>query len=512
MNEPFSEELLSAYFDDELSSEQRAEVEKHLHESPAAQSQLADFGRISEAIKSLPQEPAPIELSSAVLKEAERQSLLPSAAPIAPSQPRLQTVLKSTAWGMVTLTAGFFLIVGLFNQFSDDQSPLLMSSTETENESLAFNFEELAVSTPAPDAKQPFADKLGGGLGGGAQPFEAVKMDAKVGRSAAGVSFGSITNGIPALAAPTNSNLSFSNATTDLTKVEIGDVIPYLEMSEDRAAFIEVTVVDIQQALGTMQFLLAKNSIHSSEELDESQYRKNNTSQDMFAVYVEAEGSQLLAAIEEMKSQHQDLFLGLNLKGPVDVSELSESIKTLDGLSIADQESRDFTKGRFSRASSAVRKALKQTPVLTEEKNVLADKPMARSLNSDTKNSDTKRSLAKSIKSTNKKESPNQSRNPTAPPPPLPTPEFETPNSQAFQIVVQIPNKRQLAHQKNTLLREKNAPRGKAEEKKGGKDKTQLAKKPMTGFKSTGKSVRVIFLLQIPASRPELPKSKLPKP
>jgi anti-sigma factor RsiW len=85
MNEPFSEELLSAYVDGELSASERAEVERWLEQHPSARDKLEDFRRLSQMFGNLPRTEVPDEFRTQVLQRAERRMLLPD--PAAPRKP-----------------------------------------------------------------------------------------------------------------------------------------------------------------------------------------------------------------------------------------------------------------------------------------------------------------------------------------------------------------------------------------------------------------------------------------
>src|SRR5579859_5373044 len=87
MKEPFSEEMLSAYLDREMTDAERAEFERWLEQSPEVQEKLADFRRLSQLFGELPRSEVPQEFPTQVLQLAERQMLLAEA----PSVPRIET-------------------------------------------------------------------------------------------------------------------------------------------------------------------------------------------------------------------------------------------------------------------------------------------------------------------------------------------------------------------------------------------------------------------------------------
>jgi hypothetical protein len=80
MKHPYSEEILSAYVDGELTDQERAEVEHWLESSPGARERLDDFRGLSRLFASLPRTEVPQEFPTKVLQLAERRMLLPEAA------------------------------------------------------------------------------------------------------------------------------------------------------------------------------------------------------------------------------------------------------------------------------------------------------------------------------------------------------------------------------------------------------------------------------------------------
>lgn len=79
MNQPFDEELISAYLDDELSPEQRRDVERLLAERPEAQRLLDELRGLRESLQSLPTYKLQDDFGAAVLRRAEREMLRPAA-------------------------------------------------------------------------------------------------------------------------------------------------------------------------------------------------------------------------------------------------------------------------------------------------------------------------------------------------------------------------------------------------------------------------------------------------
>lgn len=80
MASSFSDDILSAYLDDELPLDERASVAAWLDASPEARRTLAGLRRLRVCFEELPRAELPREFAAEVLQQAERQMLLPAAA------------------------------------------------------------------------------------------------------------------------------------------------------------------------------------------------------------------------------------------------------------------------------------------------------------------------------------------------------------------------------------------------------------------------------------------------
>lgn len=116
---PF-EELISALYDGELSPEERAAVERRLAESPDAARQLREFEQLSELLRDMPQVSLPAEFSGLVLKQAEREMLIPRLRGTAPV-PRRPAWWFAAAWG-ASLTAAGIAILLISTQLGENAS------------------------------------------------------------------------------------------------------------------------------------------------------------------------------------------------------------------------------------------------------------------------------------------------------------------------------------------------------------------------------------------------------
>lgn len=74
MSNPFSEELLSAYLDGELSASDRAELEHRLESQPRLRERLSDLREVSELVRQMPRPAAPAGLREQVMAHVVRHS------------------------------------------------------------------------------------------------------------------------------------------------------------------------------------------------------------------------------------------------------------------------------------------------------------------------------------------------------------------------------------------------------------------------------------------------------
>jgi hypothetical protein len=114
MKHPYSEEILSAYVDGELTDQERAQVEHWLESSPGARERLEDFRGLSRLFASLPRTEVPQEFPTKILQLAERRMLLPEAQPS--STKRRRWILGAGA-SLMASAAG--LLICLLLQFRD---------------------------------------------------------------------------------------------------------------------------------------------------------------------------------------------------------------------------------------------------------------------------------------------------------------------------------------------------------------------------------------------------------
>lgn len=329
MNPAVSEELISAYFDGEVTPAERAVVERWLAESPDRRQEFEDIGQVSALLHSLPTPDAPDELAAATMRRIERETLLAPGPATAPQRTarRERIVAFSAFFVTVAATVLVMLTSRSWMPQSDmvamTESPALLANRA---EGLADNMDRAAPPVPAlalGESATAFREgtesRSSRGLDVAHSERERLPSSPKPEAQPAPAS---------AAAKPVEERLAGQPSERMLLKdrdLRIGSVIPYLETSGDTIALIEVTVVDVRQAAGEMQVLLRKNAVPAADSAEPGQPQSKTTSRDadqLIAVYVEGTSAQLAAILDSM--EQQDTVLGMTLQPPLELQEVQQ--------------------------------------------------------------------------------------------------------------------------------------------------------------------------------------------
>lgn len=244
MNGRTSDERLSAWLDDELTLDERAEVERLLAESPELRQELTELAQVSALVKGLPGSGAPVELKASILRAIERDTLLAGTGPETGRSRRLFRILTVAA---AVLAAGMVTWWGM-TQRSETQvaeTPPVRSFSSSPGISAANKPEPRKVAANAP-AHQPGMDET--------------------------------TLNIPR---------------EQLDQVRIGDVIQAVEKNGDQVSVIRLTVVDRKAGAAALQVLLAREQISVNGSSDEG----------LVTVTVDSSSERLQRALQEMRQQ-----------------------------------------------------------------------------------------------------------------------------------------------------------------------------------------------------------------
>ncbi|WP_339675547.1 hypothetical protein, partial [uncultured Gimesia sp.] len=356
-------ENLSACFDHEVSPEERLELESQLEQSQTARQELHEFGELSRLLQETATESAPPELAPSIRRRIEQETLLTSTE-TAPAR-RVPSMLRyriAVAISACSSVAALVLFVLLLNIDTPESSPLLSQADRMVLQPEA----EPALTTSADRNDNQVAARsnqfnlqAGTDIGKPGQPHpvpsvelqldkrgmqpsnvevkEKLAMRSHMEKTPADFSVHNTLaeqNSAAKQLKLTEQGLAASSGIPShipLDSIRIGDVLPYFRDIDGKVAVIEVRVVDVKQALGTMELLLAQNNIPVDQQKQSEVERqlqgpsKAEKDQQLFAVYVEATDDQLASTLEEFQRDlKQDQMLSLALQPAITEQSLKE--------------------------------------------------------------------------------------------------------------------------------------------------------------------------------------------
>lgn len=373
-NENNEREILSAYFDGELSPADRQRAEQMLEDSVNVRREIDEIAELSELVKSLPTATAPAELLPAVMQQAERETLLPSPPPAAAAKQKSRTLLATLAG--VAATAAAILLTIQFLPPSTDSHPQATANYKTSDRTLVRNEPSDADPFKTAEAPVTFAEQNGSieaaGMSGNSlaeakTPASALPMAPQAdatkdlrgsfARRAAGKAEEKgdgqpVTQSQPSGSAGGSGSLSSSVSSDSLSmnsqllkNARRGDEFRFFSTDGTKVTTYMVTVVDVNKALDKLELLLMENEIPARTLVGEEEAsrqakpgegkdiagRKRKDDSDeatpnghppsrMIAVYVETTPDRFRSTMREM---YQDKMLAdLHVKPPVDESQI----------------------------------------------------------------------------------------------------------------------------------------------------------------------------------------------
>jgi hypothetical protein len=373
------DELISAYFDGEVSPEERAAVERLLAESDEAQRDLNETARLSALLHSFPRESAPAELVANVLRRTNEISL--PAPPVIAAQPTPRNVWRertAALIGCLTTLASLAICWGLASQFNILQQDRVVVETHGDAPALSTPVDPMAAHVsrdsalgvqPELESKSNHEMQLATQLNeidaarGSARrgdSFEHLEDATKRSSPVAAKSVDGIsepadaasirefakkaTPAPPAMAgatldssdAPSQLNLSLAQQIDSsqfglsneafvqgLHEGKVYSFVPQPADPDSNVAVVYVTVVDIDRSVEKIQVLLRKNSIEPRSVTDEG----DGSSNDLAVVYAVAPGEKLAQTLKDVEN-HRDLFGDWSSQPPLQVAAIVASEKS----------------------------------------------------------------------------------------------------------------------------------------------------------------------------------------
>ncbi|MEZ6053496.1 MAG: hypothetical protein R3C02_19240 [Planctomycetaceae bacterium] len=279
-------ELLSAYFDDEVSAEERAQVGRAIEQSPAINQVLEDYRQLSLSLRTLREDVLSPGLRDAVMAEICSE-VVSTASSSEKSASRHSWMI---AGGVMTAAAAGLLImiwpaVPQVNKIADVGMSPAIESAATTDILLADNDEPpasaLAMSEPELATNGLVTDGLV------ADDSPALHED------------GSAEEPLVRTASlPVESLLE--QVAKDRHVPQPGDVVKYLTEVADETVWITLTVVDVQMAAGDIRVLLSNHGIESPVEGDTIE---TSSSDPNMVILVESDWEKVAEVVADLDSR-----------------------------------------------------------------------------------------------------------------------------------------------------------------------------------------------------------------
>ena len=318
MNQQVPDELISAYFDGEVTPEERERVEALFASSMEVRQMLDDTAKLSALLHSFPREAAPSQFSKNVQRQIA-SAVKPVSALVAPTGRSLRREWVAFGAGMTATIASLVLWVSL-NPFGNRSQEAKVAQSVA----------------PVKDAIASAAIKEGNlprdHFGVAADSHTANDGISVATSNATSKPVAASADALPA--APSTSNesapqLAQSDVTfvsddiklpqpTDefLRSLKNGDVIEqHIRDPNNVVMVVELTVVDVNKGVDGLQLLLQKRNLRQLENgsatVDAGAGKPVVSADGLGVVYVRASGVELSETLAELIKDQPDLYRGL---------------------------------------------------------------------------------------------------------------------------------------------------------------------------------------------------------
>lgn len=317
---PNGSELLSAYYDGALTAEERAQVDQALAEDRGVRERLAEFSELSGLIRGAGtvSESELRRAGGSVLRDKILAQVSAGAAAGGASRTR---VFSLSRWAIAAgALAATIMVVGLLTV--PRAQPVAVNSNLETAPGGAVVTDTVAVETFAESSNgsrmsfSPAAEGLRTKEQSDAVSVARTGTPAEKSRSSgATVGAGVVRMVSPVTAAPESpAGRPMSGADPETLpsfapgkEVDPGELISHLASVGGEAVLVQYTVIDVRRARGEMEVLLTRHGIRTLPTLEEAETKTRDLSggegePQTVAIYVEAAGDQLMAALDEFKT------------------------------------------------------------------------------------------------------------------------------------------------------------------------------------------------------------------
>ncbi len=409
MNHPVPEELISAYFDGEVSPDERGEVERSLESSSDLRQQLDETSKLSALLHSFPRESAPRELAANVQKQvnaaAQPALVVPQNVASATTRRSLRREWTAFVAGMLATMASLMMFV-TFNSspFTANSPPPDLPYVEPLPQ-VTFGTKPAAEELLA-DARPKFTSaNLESDVSAESRNskrslalpqtanWERSKKDESATQSDPEAKLNEEEN-LAQDSVPMATNSDMTDTTSNsiqpqsqndfLSSLAIGNVIvSKVADPNNTVAVVDFTVIDIDRGSDQLKLLLQKRSLQQVEFSDEtsrvkqndtldrradqlltnakkesSKNRDSNRTDEFQVFFVRATGDQLVGTIDDLARNHPDLVRNWSPQPPIELPVAS--MPTTEGMlaenspTVADYKSQNHSLRLYADETTAV--------------------------------------------------------------------------------------------------------------------------------------------------------------
>lgn len=320
MNSDTPDDLLSAFYDRELSAAEQAAAQSRLQSSPQAKQELDDYQRLSEMLRALPRHSAPTEFAAAAMQRAEREMLIPTA-PAAIVDHNDLVFRRIRRWqkiaaGSAALAAAAGFLVWIGPSRPNANAPVifkgdLVAAKRVPKTTLGVRRESIMAAGRNGGTDVRSGGVLDGNAGEGVIRSVPLALSATAQRAPQSAASSAP---IPGLAANSKQIVFPANLKT----AQAGEVVEALENSGDQVAIVRLTVVDRAETLDGIQSVLVRNTRQTVQNLDDFKSRlaemkrkggvaipapADRKSDEVICVYVEGTRDQLVGVFEDLQRE-----------------------------------------------------------------------------------------------------------------------------------------------------------------------------------------------------------------
>lgn len=361
MNPQVPDELISAYFDGELSPEERSEVERLLSDHEEAQRELNETARLSALLHSFPREAAPAELAANVLRRTGQMPLTTASAKV--DTGGVWRDWKAGLFGAAITSLAMCLIIAVNSMLVHDSakshvamesnrdrashSVIAPAASKSEDTIAAIEGRELRLrdatalqskGTELNSNKDMVASDLNApsqSLSGTPRRARMLMERKSLGRQPALEMAPDAAVATPepvaaAIPAEPSDSQSIGVNETGMTNEEFVEglregkvyvLAPQPADPDNNVAVVYLEVVDIDRSAEQMQVLLKKNSIAPRSFNKDGQPMPD----DLVVMYVVASGDKLAKTLKDV-DQHRDLFSNWTAQAPLQLAPASDEL------------------------------------------------------------------------------------------------------------------------------------------------------------------------------------------